>query len=170
MLHTILAILLSSCQFAYSIFALNNHETNNSHRLFRHAARRRFAAGMSNTSAILPPPVSPQLLGDIRSLIAQSRMQLAAAVNSALTLLYWHIGQRIRTEVLNEARAAYGDQIVSTLSRQLETEHGRGFSIARLCLRSAETIELDAHQDGYLYRRHSSFCQGLATLPMRRAP
>jgi predicted nuclease of restriction endonuclease-like (RecB) superfamily len=71
---------------------------------------------------------SPQLLGDIRSLIEQSRQQLASAVNSALTLLYWHIGQRIRTEVLQGERAAYGEQIVSALSRQLELEYGRGFS------------------------------------------
>lgn len=71
---------------------------------------------------------SPQLLGDIRSLIEQSRQQLASAVNSALTLLYWHIGQRIRAEVLHGERAAYGEQIVSALSRQLELEYGRGFS------------------------------------------
>lgn len=43
---------------------------------------------------------TPQLLGDIRLLIEHSRQQLASAVNSALTGLYWHIGQRIRTEVL----------------------------------------------------------------------
>lgn len=71
---------------------------------------------------------SPQLLADIRSLIEQSRQQLASAVNSALTLLYWHIGQRIRNEVLHGERAAYGEQIVSALSRQLELEYGRGFS------------------------------------------
>jgi len=70
----------------------------------------------------------PQLLGDIRQLIEQSRQQLASTVNSALTLLYWHIGQRIRTEVLQGQRAGYGEHIVSALARQLEAEYGRGFS------------------------------------------
>jgi predicted nuclease of restriction endonuclease-like (RecB) superfamily len=84
----------------------------------------------------------PQLLGDIRSLIEQSRRQLASAVNSALTLLYWHIGQRIRNEVLQGERAAYGEQIVSTLSTQLEQEYGRGFSGKNLrhMLRFAEAF------------------------------
>ena len=58
--------------------------------------------------------------------------QLASVVNSALTLLYWHIGQRIRTEVLQGERAGYGDQIVLTLSRQLEADYGRGFSSKNL--------------------------------------
>ena len=77
---------------------------------------------------VAPEIPSPQLLGDIRQLIEQSRSQLAAAVNSALTLLYWRIGQRIHSEVLRGERAAYGEQIVSALSRQLETDYGRGFA------------------------------------------
>jgi predicted nuclease of restriction endonuclease-like (RecB) superfamily len=85
---------------------------------------------------------APQLLGDIRQLIEQSRGQLAAAVNSALTMLYWHIGHRIRTEVLGSERATYGEQIVSALSRQLEADYGRGFSAKNLrhMLRFAEAI------------------------------
>jgi hypothetical protein len=43
-------------------------------------------------------------------------------------LLNWQIGNRIRRDILQEARAEYGDQIVSTLSRQLTTEYGAGFS------------------------------------------
>lgn len=101
---------------------------------------------MSKLPAASPTPADQQLLGDIRSLIAQSRQQLATAVNSALTLLYWHIGQRIRNEVLQGERAAYGEQIVSALARQLESEYGRGFSTKNLrhMLRFAEAIP-DAH-------------------------
>ncbi|MEW5786411.1 MAG: PDDEXK nuclease domain-containing protein [Pseudomonadota bacterium] len=86
--------------------------------------------------------LSNALLGDIRGLIEQSRQQLAAAVNSAITMLYWRIGQRIRAEVLNHQRAAYGAQIVSTLSRQLERDYGRGFSDKNLrhMLRFAEAF------------------------------
>jgi len=88
----------------------------------------------------LPETVGPQLLGDIRQLIEASRADLAIAVNSALTLLYWNIGHRIRTEVLQGERAAYGEQIVSALARQLEADYGRGFSAKNLrhMLRFAE--------------------------------
>jgi hypothetical protein len=44
--------------------------------------------------------VSADLLTDVRSLIEQGRDATARAVNSALALLYWGIGSRIRTEVL----------------------------------------------------------------------
>lgn len=68
------------------------------------------------------------LLADIRALIEQARQQTAVAVNAGLTLMYWRIGQRIHAEVLGGERAAYGEQIVSTLSRQLVGEYGRGFA------------------------------------------
>lgn len=85
---------------------------------------------------------TPQLLGDIRQLIEHSRSQLAVTVNSALTMLYWHIGHRIRTEVLGSERATYGEQVVSALSRQLEVDYGRGFSAKNLrhMLRFAESF------------------------------
>jgi predicted nuclease of restriction endonuclease-like (RecB) superfamily len=80
----------------------------------------------------LPDQTSPQLLGDIRQLIEASRAGLAVTVNSTLTLLYWQIGQRIRNEVLQGERAEYGEQVVSTLARQLEADYGRGFSSKNL--------------------------------------
>ncbi|MEK8089437.1 DUF1016 N-terminal domain-containing protein [Thermithiobacillus plumbiphilus] len=49
-------------------------------------------------------PDSTSLLGDIRQLIEASRAALATTVNSALTLLYWQVGQRIRNEVLQGER------------------------------------------------------------------
>jgi len=67
------------------------------------------------------------LLGDIRQLIEEARQQTARAVNSALVGMYWHIGRRIRVDVLRNDRAEYGKQIVSALSAQLTEEFGRGF-------------------------------------------
>jgi len=75
-----------------------------------------------------PPAVPMTLLRDVRALIEQARSATARAVNSALVLLYWQIGSRIRTEVLKGTRADYGEQIVSTLSRQLAAEYGDGYS------------------------------------------
>ena len=46
-------------------------------------------------------PIAPaQLLNDLRALIGDSRQRIAQAVNSALVLLYWQVGQRIRTDIL----------------------------------------------------------------------
>lgn len=71
---------------------------------------------------------APALLNDVRQLIEQARAHVASAANSAQTLLYWQVGERIRREVLGEARADYGEQIVSTLSTQLVQAYGRGVS------------------------------------------
>ena len=68
------------------------------------------------------------LLGEVRQLILEARQQTARAVNAGLTLLYWQIGDRIRQEVLKEKRAAYGAEIIASLSQQLELEFGHGFS------------------------------------------
>jgi predicted nuclease of restriction endonuclease-like (RecB) superfamily len=45
-----------------------------------------------------------------------------------LVLLYWQDGNRIRRETLKFERAVYGEQIISTLSRQLAAEFGNGYS------------------------------------------
>jgi len=69
-----------------------------------------------------------ELLADIRTLIASSRSRAAQAINAELVLLYWHIGRRIRSEILGEGRAEYGERIVKSLSDALTLEHGKGFS------------------------------------------
>ncbi|HLP75651.1 MAG TPA: DUF1016 N-terminal domain-containing protein [Candidatus Paceibacterota bacterium] len=69
-----------------------------------------------------------ELLADMRGLILGAREQVARAVNSGLVTLYWHIGRRVHQDILKEKRAEYGAEIVATLSRQLESEFGRGFA------------------------------------------
>jgi hypothetical protein len=69
----------------------------------------------------------PALIADLHQLIAEARQSFAAAVNAGLTLLYWRIGKRIVNEVFGQERAAYGQQIVVSLARQLVDEHGPSF-------------------------------------------
>jgi predicted nuclease of restriction endonuclease-like (RecB) superfamily len=85
---------------------------------------------------------SHAIFSEIKTLIEQSRQHVAVEVNAALSMLYWHIGKRINEEVLNDKRAAYGKQIVVSLSRQLTAEYGNGWSQRHLhhCLRFAEII------------------------------
>ncbi len=101
--------------------------------------------GLAVSAAAPAPTTTPALVSDIRQLIDSSRAQLATTVNSALTMLYWHIGQRIQTEVLQGHRAEYGEQIVATLAKQLEADYGRGFSSKNLrhMLRFASSFEVE---------------------------
>ena len=75
---------------------------------------------------------SKALLKDLRELIAAVRQDVARQVNSALVLLYWRVGNRIRQDILREKRAEYGEQIVATLSQQLMKEFGPGFTARNL--------------------------------------
>jgi predicted nuclease of restriction endonuclease-like (RecB) superfamily len=83
--------------------------------------------------AATPATKSPQkLIADLRKMIDESRQAVAQTVNTALVWLYWNIGKRIREDILKQKRAEYGEQIVSTVSRQLGAEYGRGFAARNL--------------------------------------
>ena len=81
---------------------------------------------------IVPSLVPPALLGDLRSLIDATRVRVAVGINTEMVLLYWDIGERIRKEILKDERAAYGKQVVNTVSDQLTMQYGRGFTRANL--------------------------------------
>lgn len=76
--------------------------------------------------------VSAELLGDLRKIIDSARSHVAATANYELTMMYWNIGTRINSDVLNNERAEYGQQIVSTLSTQLTELYGKDFSTRNL--------------------------------------
>jgi len=64
------------------------------------------------------------LVADIKQLITNARLKVATVANAGITMLYWHIGERINREVLGNQRAEYGKRIVSTVSAQLQQEYG----------------------------------------------
>lgn len=72
------------------------------------------------------------LLTELRGLIESARQHVVQTANATLTMLYWHIGQRIRYEVLKEQRAEYGEEILPTLSAKLVQDYGQGFSARNL--------------------------------------
>ncbi len=77
-------------------------------------------------------PSAKGLLTEVREMILVTRQTVAQGINSALVLLYWSIGQRIRADILKEKRASYGEKIFYALSRKLTAEFGAGFSQANL--------------------------------------
>ena len=71
-------------------------------------------------------------VSEIKTLIEQSKRNVALAINSEITALYWHVGNRINPEILQNERAEYGKQIVQSLSAQLEQEYGKGWGEKQL--------------------------------------
>ena len=78
------------------------------------------------------PPDDMALLSDLRSLIHSARLRLATAVNATYTVLCWQVGRRLLRENLQAGRAAYGKQILATLSQELTAEFGAGFNYTAL--------------------------------------
>lgn len=68
------------------------------------------------------------LVDELGGLIHHARSHVANTANQALTTLYWAIGQRVHIEILDQARAPYGKQIVAAVGQQLGQRFGRGFS------------------------------------------
>lgn len=78
-------------------------------------------------TGIAVPAQPVALLSDVRELIQQAREGVARAIDSGLVALHWHVGRRIRQDILKEKRAEYGQKIVSALGTQLSVDFGRGF-------------------------------------------
>lgn len=89
---------------------------------------------MSNDLTPLADSSAPStlLLADLQEIIRRGKSQAVAAVNSALTLSYWHVGQRINAEVLRGERAVYGQQVVAALSESLVAQYGKSFEARNL--------------------------------------
>jgi predicted nuclease of restriction endonuclease-like (RecB) superfamily len=66
-------------------------------------------------------------------MISEARQRVAVSANATITLLYWHIGERINREVLDNQRAEYGKRVIENVARQLQLEYGgREFSARNL--------------------------------------
>ena len=68
--------------------------------------------------------VVENLMTDLRQIIDEARIHVASTANYELTMMYWHIGERINRDVLGNERAEDGKQIVATVSRQLHNIYG----------------------------------------------
>jgi predicted nuclease of restriction endonuclease-like (RecB) superfamily len=86
----------------------------------------------TNLGRLTPQVNETALLDDLRSLILSARQRISVVANSTTTLLFWHLGQRLLKENLQNQRAAYGKQILATVSRGLVSEFGQTFSLRAL--------------------------------------
>ncbi len=107
------------------------------------------------------------LLTEIRSLIEETRRNVAQTVNSALTLMNWHIGKRINDEILKNKRAEYGEEILPTLSAKLVAEYGNSFTRANLFRMIQFSEVFPDEQIVVTLSRQLSWSHFLAILPLK---
>lgn len=68
------------------------------------------------------------LFEDTCAIIEQAQNKAIRAINVALTIRNWQIGQRIAREELDgAARAGYGEQVIQRLSEKLTSKFGKGY-------------------------------------------
>ena len=82
------------------------------------------------------------LYDDVCAIIENTRYRVAVYVNSEACRMNWHVGMRIKEDVLHNARAEYGQQIVKQLAGRLVKRYGSGWGFKKLqhCLRAAYTF------------------------------
>ena len=79
---------------------------------------------ITSTDILPTDTVVGNLMSDLRQIIDEARIHVASTANYELTMMYWHIGERINPVVLGNERADYGKHIVATVSRQLQNIYG----------------------------------------------
>ena len=74
-----------------------------------------------------------QLYDRIREILQSARSNIARSVNTTQVMANWLIGREIIEEQQKGVkRAGYGAKLLSTLSKQITDEFGRGYSINNL--------------------------------------
>jgi hypothetical protein len=73
------------------------------------------------------------VVSGVIELLDAARRASARVVNTLMTATYWEIGRRIvEHEQAGEKRAAYGEELIEGLSRDLSKKYGRGFGVIQL--------------------------------------
>jgi len=73
-----------------------------------------------------------QLFPNLVQIIELGKKQVALQVNSTVVLTYWQVGKTINEHILNNERAEYGKEIVSTVSTLLAEKYGKSFELRNL--------------------------------------
>ena len=73
-----------------------------------------------------------ELFKRVSEIIENRKFRAQTAANSEATLMFWEVGQYVNSVILDEKRAAYGKQIVATLSLQLQGKYGNSFELTNL--------------------------------------
>ena len=73
-----------------------------------------------------------QYYTDISSTIDKCKHSVQRAVNDAMVMLYWTIGEYLVCNVLDNNKAEYGQKVVEELAQKLTLNYGKNFGRAAL--------------------------------------
>ena len=74
-------------------------------------------------------PGFEKMISDIEALVNASKNELATSINKVMTMTYWSIGKYIvEFEQDGNAKAAYGKNLLSRISKELTLRLGKGYS------------------------------------------
>lgn len=103
------------------------------------------------------------IVKEIKDILETARTNVAREVNNELIISYWKIGEIIVRYEQNESiRAAYGEQTLRQLSKELTTEFGRGFSISNLQFMRRFYQEYEIQQTASVKLSWSHYCELLS--------
>lgn len=72
------------------------------------------------------------LYNRVSEIIEYRKSRAGAYANREVTLMYWEVGEHINSVVLDGGRAAYGKNILSTLSTKLIIKYGNSFYVENI--------------------------------------
>jgi predicted nuclease of restriction endonuclease-like (RecB) superfamily len=104
---------------------------------------------------------------ELSQLIEQSKQQVVFHANSAVAILFWQVGNRINQEILQNKRAEYAKQIVSTLSTQLKKRYGNNFELRNLRRMMQFAEQFVDYQIVVTFSRQLSWSHFVELLPLK---
>jgi predicted nuclease of restriction endonuclease-like (RecB) superfamily len=88
---------------------------------------------MTHKSSVASKQPYDCLMSSIGQILEEGRRKALQSVNQILVRTYWDIGKQIvEFEQQGKERAVYGSALLDTLSRDLKSKYGKGFSISNL--------------------------------------
>ncbi len=107
------------------------------------------------------------LLAELVDLVEKTKYQVVSQANSSLTILFWHIGNRILNQNLQNERAEYGKQIVVTVSRELEKRFGRNYEEKNLRRMIQFAKQFPEIENVVTLSRHLTWSHFLVLIPLK---
>jgi len=107
------------------------------------------------------------ILNDLVSIIENTKNQVAIQANSSLTIMFWQIGKRIQSQILENERADYGKQIIVSLSRELTINFGNSFKDKNVRRMIQFSEKFPDFENVVTLSRHLSWSHFLVLIPLK---
>jgi predicted nuclease of restriction endonuclease-like (RecB) superfamily len=109
------------------------------------------------------------LFQDLASIIEQGKRQVAVQVNSVITLVYWKVGNKINTHILENQRAEYGKEVIPQIATRLANAYGRSFQEKNLRRMMQFAEVFSDYQIVVTVSRQLSWSHFITLIPLKRS-